>query len=46
MFKGLKAVFSSISTSNHMFRRAIWDQLPECIFENLKISKNHEGDSS
>ena len=29
------------STSNHMFNRAIWDKLPECI---SKIFKNHEGD--
>ena len=24
-----------MSTSNHMFRRAILDKLPECIFENF-----------
>ena len=38
-----------------MFRRAIWDKLPECIFENFeiarvkhnfKIFKNHEGNLS
>ena len=29
------------STSNHMFNRAIWDKLPECI---PKIFKNHESD--
>ena len=40
----------SISTSNHMFERVIWDKLPKCIFEkfwnclgkkraNSKISK-------
>ena len=23
-----------IGTSNHMFGRAIWDKLPECILEN------------
>ena len=28
-----------ISTSNHMFERAIWDKLPECIFENVEISR-------
>ena len=28
-----------ISTSNHMFGRAIWDKLPECMFENFEISK-------
>ena len=34
----------AISTSNHMFGRAIWDKLPVCIFENF--FKNHEGDLS
>ena len=29
----------SISTSNHMFGRAIWDKLPKWIFENFEISK-------
>ena len=24
-----------ISTSNHMFGRAIWDKLPEYIYENF-----------
>ena len=28
-----------ISTANHMFGKAIWDKLPECIFENFEISK-------
>ena len=28
----------SISTSNHMFGRAIWDKLPKCIFENSEIA--------
>ena len=28
----------SISTSNHMFGRAIWDKLPKCIFENFEIA--------
>ena len=46
----------SISTSNHMFGRAIWDKLPKCIFENFEIAwvkpgqfqnfQNHEGDTS
>ena len=27
------------TSSNHMFRRAVWDKLPECIFENLEILK-------
>ena len=26
-----------ISTSNHMFGRAICDKLPECSFENFEI---------
>ena len=28
-----------ISTSNHMFRRAFWDKLPECILVNFKIAR-------
>ena len=28
-----------ISTSNHMFGRAIWDKLSECIFENFEIAR-------
>ena len=28
----------SISTSNRMFGRAIWDKLPKCIFENFEIA--------
>ena len=39
--------FSIISASNNMFGRAIWDKLPECIFENFlgnfKIFKNRKG---
>ena len=45
-----------ISSSDHMFARAIWDKLPEYIFENFEIArlnegnfklfKNHEGDLS
>ena len=27
-----------ISTSNHMFGRAIWDKLTECIFENFVLT--------
>ena len=27
-----------IGTSNHMFMRAIWDKLPEHIFENFEIA--------
>ena len=43
----------TICTSNHMFGRAVWDKLPEWIFENFEIArvkrgqfqifKNHEG---
>ena len=25
---------NNVSTSNHMFGRAIWDEFPECIFES------------
>ena len=32
-----------ICPSNHMFGRAVWDQLTECIF---KILKNHDDDLS
>ena len=28
----------SISASNHMFGRAIWDKLPKCIFENSETA--------
>ena len=28
-----------ISTSNHMFVRAIWDELPECISEYFEIAR-------
>ena len=28
-----------IFTSNHMFERAIWDILPQCIFEKFEILK-------
>ena len=29
----------AISTSNHMFQKAIWDKLPKCIFENFEIAR-------
>ena len=32
-------IYFAISTSNHMFGRAIWDKLPECIFENFEIAR-------
>ena len=32
-----------ISTSNHMFGRAIWDKLLECIFENFEITPVKQG---
>ena len=35
----LVSFYSKISTSNHMFWKAIWNQLPECVFENFEISK-------
>ena len=31
------------STSNHMFGRAIWDKLPECIFESSEIARVKQG---
>ena len=33
----------SISTSNHMFRRAIWDKLPKCNVENSVIAWVKQG---
>ena len=45
----LVSFYSKISTSNHMFWKAIWNQLPECVFENFEISKflkKWEGDLS
>ena len=30
-------------TSNHMFGRAIWNKLPECIFENFEITRVKRG---
>ena len=30
-------------TSNHMFGRAIWDKLPQWIFENFKIARVKRG---
>ena len=30
---------SSVSTCNHMLEKAIWDKLPECIFENFEIAR-------
>ena len=27
-----------------MLEKAIWDKLPECIFESFEIAKNYEGD--
>ena len=32
-------VVPAISNSNHMPERAIWDKLPECIFENFEIAR-------
>ena len=33
-----------ICTTNHMFDRAIWDKLPECIFENFEIALVKQGE--
>ena len=39
-FTGPKfALDNIISISNHMFEKAIWDKLPECIFENLETAQ-------
>ena len=32
-----------IITSNHMFERAIWDKLPQNIFENFEIAQVKQG---
>ena len=32
-----------MSTSNHMFGKAIWDKLSECIFENFEITRVKRG---
>ena len=32
-----------ISTSNHMFERAIWGKSPECIFENFETARVKQG---
>ena len=32
-----------MSTSNYMFGRAIWDELPECIFEYFDIALVKQG---
>ena len=33
------AITTFISTSNDMLGRAIWDQYPECIFENFEVGQ-------
>ena len=33
----------SISTSNHVFGRVIWDKLPKCIVENSEIAWVKQG---
>ena len=35
---GYNLLAKSISASNHMFGRAIWDKLPKCIFENSETA--------
>ena len=32
-----------LSTSNLTFGRAIWDKLPKCIFENIKVARAKQG---
>ena len=39
----MKKKKSRVSTSNHMFGRAIWDKLPQCIFENFEIARLKRG---
>ena len=34
---------NSISSSNHMFERAIRDKLPECIFESFETARVKRG---
>ena len=34
---------NGICTSNHMLGKAIWDKLPECIFENFQIFQKSRG---
>ena len=38
-----KLLLDYISASNHMFGRAIWDKLPECIFEYFEIATVKRG---
>ena len=38
-----KKSYKSVSTSNHKFGKAIWDKLPECIFENFEIARVKRG---
>ena len=40
---GKQISLNLIPTSNHMFWRAIWDKLPEYIFENFKIARVKRG---
>ena len=32
-------LIQSVGTSNHMFRKKIWDKLSECIFKNFEIAR-------
>ena len=41
--KGFQNWTNDISTSNHMFSSAIWDKLPECIFENSEFARVKRG---
>ena len=46
-FSRLKSISSikhnCFTTGNHVFRRAIWDKLPERIFENFQIARVKRG---
>ena len=42
-FDNCYEIVSWLSTSNHMFGRAIWDKLRESIFENFEIARVKRG---
>ena len=39
----LLSSYIKISTTNHMFGRAIWDKLPESSFQNFEIARVKPG---
>ena len=40
---GLVCLKFLLCTSNHMYGKAIWDKLPECIFGNFEIARVKRG---